>query len=183
MARIAKSDYFAGVFLTTILKSAKAVPMLCGASGEIKRVVFETNMGEFNVYVKYSTSRNDGWDFETKPKKSRTYWSVPFSENEYIYLSNSFQQNGKNNLVAIVCTDKEMKDSWIAILSINEVLFCLKLKTNGGSRIITISRTGRNHTFDCYGVGLPHEMEILKYHPFVNHLRFFEQLTTDNETI
>jgi hypothetical protein len=78
MARIAKADYFAGVFLTTILKSSKAVPMLCDASGEIKRVVFDTDMGDFNVYVKYSTNPQKGWNYNSVPKKKRTYLECAF---------------------------------------------------------------------------------------------------------
>lgn len=183
MARIAKADYFAGVFLTTILKSSKTVPMLCDASVDnIKCVIFDTNLGAFNVYVKYSTSRAMGWDTSVDPKKKRTYWNVNFSENEYNYLSNQFAIDGKTNLIAIVCTDKSLSSSWIAILKLTEALFCLKITTEGGNRTITVSRTGRNHTFDCYGVGLPHEMNILKYHPYVNHLRLFDQYAENGDT-
>lgn len=177
MARIAKADYFAGVFLTTILKSSKAVPMLCDASGEIKRVVFDTDMGDFNVYVKYSTNPQKGWDYNSVPKKKRTYWNVPFSENEYSYLKNEFQQDGKNHLVAMVCTNKSLSESHIAILNLEETLACLKLTTDGGNRTITVSRTGRNQTFDCSGV----DMAPLSYNPYVNHLRFFDEVRSDTE--
>lgn len=175
MARIAKADYFGGVFLTTILKSSNAVPMLCDASGEIKRVVFDTDMGDFNVYVKYSTSRKTGWDYNFAPKKKRTYWNVNFGENEYDYLKDDFQLDGKKNLLAMVCTDKSLSESWIAILDLEQTLACLKLATDGGNRTITVSRTGRSHTFDCSGVA----MAPLSYHPYVNHLRFFDAQATD----
>ena len=32
MTKINRSDYFAGVFLATILKTAKTVPLLCDAA-------------------------------------------------------------------------------------------------------------------------------------------------------
>lgn len=174
MARIAKADYFAGVFLTTILKSAKTVPMLCDATGEIKRVVFDTDIGAFNVYVKYSTAERTGWDYDAAPKKKRTYWDISFSDVEQDYLMQDFQVDGKRNLVALVCTNAKLGNSKIAIMELQEVLFCLKTMRNGGSRGIQVSRTGGNHTFDCAGCGLPQKMRLLQYHPFVNHLRFFD---------
>jgi hypothetical protein len=55
MYRINKEDYFIGVFVSTILKSTKGVPALFDATGKNKRVEFTTDLGDFNVYVKYST--------------------------------------------------------------------------------------------------------------------------------
>ena len=62
MAKINRSDYFAGVFLATILKTTKTVPLLCNAAKDSKCVEFDTNIGDFNIFIKYSTTTQDGWD-------------------------------------------------------------------------------------------------------------------------
>ena len=55
MHRINKIDYFIGVFLTTILNSSNGVPALFDATDNSKKIEFTTDIGEYNVYIKYST--------------------------------------------------------------------------------------------------------------------------------
>jgi len=179
MAYITKSDYFTGVFLVTILKTAKTVPMICDALNDTRCVVFDTDIGNFNVFVKYSTSQKEGWDYTKKVKTKRTYWNVPFTSDEYLYLLNSFEQPNKNNLTAIVCTDSKHNDTKIAILKLDEVKECLYKQTDSHQRRITVSRTGNAHRFDCFGVGISHNKAEIR--PYVNHLLFFENEDYKNE--
>jgi len=179
MAYIAKSDYFAGIFLTTILKTAKTVPLLCDALSDVKCVVFDTDIGYFNVFVKYSTTLKDGWDNKNQHKTKRTYWNITFTYDEYSYLLNYFEEQNKKNLVAIVCTNEKFTGSKIAILTLEEAKKCLNTQTNGGQRRITVSRTGSEHNFDCFGVGASHDTTDI--HPYVNHLRFFDNAIDDGE--
>lgn len=172
MSRIAKSDFFAGVFLSTILKSSKAVPMLCDGSEGVKRILFETDLGAFNTYIKYSTNPHKSIDRSDNKRRNRLYWTINFTQKEYDYLVKDFSDSGRNNLIAIVCTNKELTETHIAILTLAQAHVCLKLTTNGGSRTITVSRTGRDHRFICTGVNLPDFVN--QPQPFVNHLRYFE---------
>lgn len=174
MSRIAKVDYFAGAFISTILKSSKSTPAMFNASDESKRIVFETDLGKFNVYIKYSTTEHKSFIKTKKRKRTKKYWNVNFTQKEYEYLLNNFSCNDKINLIAIVCSNKTLADSKIAILTLDEALFCLRISTDSGNRTITISRIGKDHQFNCYGVGLPHEMEMLHITPYVNHLRYFD---------
>ena len=121
MARIAKGVYFAGLFRDTVINSSKGAPMICEATNHFKRVVFETDLGEFNVYVKYSTAVRNGWDMDVKPKKKRVYWTISFTDNEYNYLLSDFEQKEKTNLIAIVCSDSTMSSNFIAILKIKDL--------------------------------------------------------------
>ena len=180
VVRIAKSDYFAGVFITTILKpETKSAPILCDAPEGTKQVLFETGKGSFNVFVQYSMSNSTGWDRTQVPKRRRLYWNVSFSENQYLYLRDSFCKENRINLVEIVCTDKNLSKTKIAILTINEAIICLEQTTEGGARSIAVSRTGSEHTFVCYGAGRLKENFDFSIRPFVNHLRYFDNITKE----
>jgi hypothetical protein len=161
------------VFLTTVLKTTRTVPLLCDAVNDSKCVNFDTDIGYFNVYVKYSMAQREGWDRKRKKKSKRIYWNVNFSPDEFEYLQCSFEDKGKSNLVAIICTNDSFTDNKIAILELAEAKKCLDRTTKGGQRRITISRTGNEHKFDCYGVGMSHDKTNIN--PYVNHMRFFEK--------
>jgi len=171
MAKIAKADYFAGVFLSTILKSSKTVPMLCDASKDVKRVLFDTDVGDFNVYVKYSTASNIGWDYSESPKVKRLYWNVPFTFTEYQYITNEFPDPRRKNILAIICTNPKFSSTNIAILTFTETQDCLSIPTENGMRRITVSRTGIEHRFCCFGVNGNYANPVAT--PYINHLRFF----------
>lgn len=177
--RIAKADYFAGVFLTTILKSTKTTPVYCEAVEGIKRLEFVTDLGAFNVFVKHSTKENKGWNYSFTPKKKRSYWNIAFSESEYEYIKQKFVIRGKTNVIAIICTDSNLKKTRIAILNIDQIIPCLSIATKGGHRKITISRTGSEHTFDCAGVSGCGE--LINDKPFVNHMRYFDEIVEEQE--
>ena len=143
-----------------------------------KCVEFDTNIGDFNVFIKYSTTPQDGWDRKKRTKIKRKYWNISFSPEEYSYLCNSFEKLNKNNLVAIVCANQKITDTRIAILTLDQAKECLS-KHTGGIRRITVSRTGNEHNFDCFGVGSSHEKTNI--HPYVNHMRFFDDVIDDNQ--
>ena len=167
--------FLPGYFLTTVLKASKTVPMLFDTLNEIKRVVFDTDIGDFNVYVKYSTKPYKGWDYKMARKKRRTYWNITFTGDEYSYLTNSFEDSDRINLVAIVCTNKNLTYNKIAILTLDETKECLRKRTKGGQHRITVSQTGKKHNFDCFGVGGFYDKTNI--HPYVNHMRFFEYVS------
>ena len=152
MASIRKNDYYVGVFLTTILKTAKTVPALFDAIGDAKRVMFDTNEGEFNVYIKYSTGLKEGKDTRDKETKKRKYWNINFTQKEFEYLQNEFPKNQSKNAIALVCTDKDFSSTDIVILSLKDVMERMQVTTEQGNRRITVSRTGKNHRFECFGV-------------------------------
>jgi hypothetical protein len=152
MEKIKKVDFYVGVFLSKILKSAKNVPALFEETNESKRIEVVTNSCNYNIYIKYSTARiNTPIDIRGN-KKVKSYWNIPFSENEYSKLISS-KIAGYKNCVAIVCTDDELSETWIALLDFDKALKCLEGKTPGGSRRITVIRLGKAREFICEGVG------------------------------
>ncbi len=172
MKRIAKADFFAGVFLTTILKTSKTAPMYCDATDELKRIEFETDLGAFNVFVHFSASPKPGWDYCGKTKRKREYWNAGFTESQFNYLQTKFAIEGKQNLLAIICTDEKYTCTRVAVLTLREALKCLQEKTDSETRRITVSRSGKDHAFICYGVN--QDLSTSEIKPYINHLRYFE---------
>ena len=80
MYRINKLDYFVGVFLSTILNSSKGVPALFDQTDNSKRIEFATNLGDFNVFVKYSTGLKNICKNINGQIKNKMYCNVSFSK-------------------------------------------------------------------------------------------------------
>lgn len=157
MYRINKIDYFIGVFLTTILNSSKGVPALFDETETSKRVEFSTDLGDFNVYVKYTTKARKAKLNINGKRKTKVSWNIPFSNNDYAILRDSFKKEDKENLICLVCTNEELNQTYMAVLSYDDALKCLEKSTSSGSRRITVTRIGKERDFNCYGVGFKEE--------------------------
>jgi uncharacterized protein YxeA len=157
MYKINKIDYFVGVFLTTILNSSKGVPALFDETESSKRVEFSTDSGDFNVYVKYTTKVRKAKTNINGKRKTKMSWDIQFSDNDYEILRDSFKKEGKENLICLVCTNDDLNQTYMAVLSHEDALKCLEKSTPSGSRRITVMRIGREHDFYCYGVGFKDE--------------------------
>lgn len=149
MTSVRKIDYFAGVFLSVILSSAKKVPALFDETDAAKTVEFMTNTNNYRVYVKYSTKKRSA----TVRGKSKVSWDVNFTPNEYSRFS-GFKKPDYKNFLAIVCTDKEFKETEIVVLEYEKAMRCLSRTAEKGSRRITVSRHGSERSFRCQGVGM-----------------------------
>lgn len=153
MYRINKIDYFIGVFLSTIINSSKGVPALFDETENSKRVEFSTDLGDFNVYIKYTTRiRYAKVNVDGKRKKKMSC-NISFSNKDYDILKNTFLKEDKENLICLVCTNGKLNETYMAVLSYADAMKCLEHSTNSGSRRITITRIGAEHDFYCYGVG------------------------------
>ena len=168
MSQINKIDYFVGVFVSAILNSAKSVPALFEETNESKRVEFTTNLGEFNVYVKYS--RKLKISGRRKPKE-KTSWNVLFSNIEYEKLKSS-RKDGYKNYVALVGTNDALTKTRIAVLDYVKALNCLREAAPTGSRRITVTRIGSAQEYRCKGVGfISDESESC----FFDYTKYFEK--------
>ncbi len=154
MSQVSKLDFFVGVFLASIMNSAKSVPALFDETDESKKIEFMSDLGKYNVYVKYSTKRNHS----TRGSKGKEikYHNVLFTENEYKKFE-SFQKDGVNNCLAIICTEKNLLNTWIVVIEYEKALKCLRSTTPNGSRRIKIQRFGNAHEFVCSGVGFKND--------------------------
>lgn len=150
MCRINKEDYFVGVFVSMVLKS-KGAPALFDATGKNKRVEFATDVGNFNVYVKYSTGLKNEPKIINGKRKHKMSCNISFSTTDYDYLKNTFPIEGKENMMCLVCTNKELNETKMALVKYEDAMKCLKHQTKSGNRRITVTRIGKEHYFDCYG--------------------------------
>lgn len=157
MHKINKLDYFIGVFLTTIINSSKGVPALFDETDNSKRVEFTTDLGDYNVYIKYTTAiRISRLTIDGK-KRKKSSWNIAFSTKDYNILRKSFYRDDKKNLICLVCTNKKLNNTNLVVLDYNDAMKCLGGITNSGNRRITVFRIGAEHNFNCYGVGFEEE--------------------------
>ncbi|NMA64981.1 MAG: hypothetical protein GX957_01910 [Clostridiaceae bacterium] len=148
MRNINKLDFFVGVFLARIINSSSSVPALFEETENSKRIEFTTDTDDFNVYVKYSQRISTS---SLKGRKKRS-WTIGFSKNEYSALKESFYSEDRKNLICLVCTNQKLNETYLVVLSYKEAMKCLESNING-SRRITVTRTGADHNFICYGAG------------------------------
>jgi hypothetical protein len=158
MDQINKIDYFVGVFLAKIIGSTHIVPLLFDASNESKRIQFENNSKEFNLYVKYSTKRQKTEGSKNKNRKGKTYWKINFTQLEYDKFIQSYDEHRANYLV-IICTNPKLDQTWIAIVDFEKAKHCLRNITPTGMRTITVTRFGNGQEFTLTGVGF-HKDEL-----------------------
>jgi len=152
MVRPAKLDFFVGVFISSIINSAKKVPVLIDETDTSKRMSFLTDNGDFNVFIKYSTAiRHSGKKVGDKVKDKITC-DILFNEKEYEILSQKFKENQKHNFVVAICTNGKLNENYIVVIPYDVAMRCLHV-TKSNSRRITITRIGKESTYKCYGIG------------------------------
>lgn len=168
MKRIAKMDYYAGAFITSLLNSVEGVPAIFNETSDSRKLQIETNLGDFNIYIKYAgNSRNA----RIRGRK-KTSWCVNFTETDIMKLENEFVEEQYKNYIALVLSDKSMVDTRIAVITYDDAMECLAKTTQGGNRRINVARYGKEHNFICYGAT---ESEENGFQVFVNHMRYFDK--------
>lgn len=153
MKQPAKLDFFVGAFMSAIINSAKKAPVLIDETETSKRMSFITDNGEFNVFIKYSTTiRHSAKKVGDKVKDKMTC-DISVNEKEYNILSHKFKENKKSNYVVAVCTNSKFNENYIIVVPYDIAMKCLQYSNQSGLRRITITRTGKEGTYKCYGIG------------------------------
>ena len=154
MHPINKIDFFIGVFMTTIVNSAEGQPVLFNTSADSKSLEFtiNNNSGNYNAYIKYSTLLLKTGKSSSAMNKTKTSCKFIFSENEFQFLKNEFLGSSRHNFVSLIFTNKDLTESYIALLLYEDAMKCLEDKTEGGTRRITVNRFGTGPNFYCQGV-------------------------------
>jgi hypothetical protein len=114
---VKKIDYFCGAFLSYLISNGIS-PALFEAGEKSKIVKFSTNLGDYKVYIKYSTI------CKFSDRKSTRKWDVLFTKKEMDILKDFLEQNRKHYFV-LVCTDTNMKENEVAVLDYDGGLMCL----------------------------------------------------------
>lgn len=161
MHRINKVDYFMGVFIATILKSSKGTPTIFNASDNSKLVEFTNDFGDYNVYIKYSTSLKEVKKTIDGEMKDKASCNILFFDNEYDFLKNNFYNSEKENLICLICTNDDLTKTYMVVIKYEDAMKCLVNRTSSGWRRISINRIATEPYFACYGVGFK-EYEHIK---------------------
>lgn len=133
------------------------MPTLFDGTKDSKRVEFSTGMGDFNSYIKYSTKMVESTTSIKVGKRKKVSWNIIFSDKDYKILKDSFYTKGRNNFICLVCANKKLNVTYLAALEYENAMKCLNKSTPSGSRRITVTRTGGEYNFNCYGVGFKEE--------------------------
>ena len=165
MAKINKIDFYAGAFLSYIVSNnAKEPTLFEETERSSKRIKFALRDKDYNAYLKYvSTSK-----VSTIRGKTYTKWDIYFTESERDYLKTSFIEPDKENIVVLVCTNPDFKDTYFGILNISDALKCMR---NEKPRI-TIKRQKGSKYVSCYGSGLSDEKSIQLLNNFDEYFEF-----------
>ena len=159
MAIINKTNFFYGAFLDYIICNGVKEPTLFDSPDDSRILKFSLRNKDYKIYIKYTTSGTDRTKKEIKNvgKQVRyTRWSVPFSNAERDFLVDSFSEEEKENLVVLVCTNKNLSDTYFAVLKPDQAIRCLGDDAVNDSRSITLKkrRTKRTSYVSCYGTAL-----------------------------
>lgn len=157
MAKVNKIDFYCGAFLSYIISNGANEPTLFeDTEKSSKKLKFTLRDNDYKAYLKYVSTPKKS----TSKGKSFTKWDISFTESEREYLKTSFAEEDRENIVILVCANKEFKDTYFGILSIKDALKCM---ANEQPRI-TIKRQKGSKYVSCYGSGISDENALqLKY--------------------
>ena len=167
-------DYYAGAFITSLLGSAKGAPALFDETNDSRRLSIATNLGDFNIYIKYT---GDSRIAKVRERK-KTSWTVNFTDTDIRKLENEFVQETCKNYIALVLSNKGLSDTKIAIIEYENAVRCLQKSTPGGNRRINVVRYGSEHNFICYGAT---EREGDGFFVNVNFMKCFDKETGEED--
>jgi hypothetical protein len=155
---VKKIDYFCGAFLSYLISNG-ITPALFEAGEKSKIVKFSTDLGDYKVYIKYSTT------CKASDRKNTRKWDVPFTEKEMDILKNFPEQNRKHFFV-LVCTDPDMKENEIAVLDFDNGLKCLGNDSVNKERRISVIHKKGSPYMKCYGTARSENQGIQIYKDF-----------------
>lgn len=145
MIRLAKSDFYYGSLLSVMLSNG-VKPALFEESKERRIYSFTTNKGGYIMYMKYVSA-------PIKRKNGNTQlWQFSFSHDEIKTIRN-YKEEDKKIIFALICGKKDLKNSEIAILSLNEAKDCLDVNYDRESYRISVKCEKNNHGLRVYGTG------------------------------
>ena len=160
MARVNKIDFFCGAFLSYIISNGVKEPTLFEASEKSKVINFSLRNKDYNAYLKYVSkprlSRQSG--------KNYTQWDVTFTDKEKAFIENSFEASDKENIVVLVCAYENFRDTYFAILNLEEARKCIGNDEVNEQARISVRRMYGGRYVSCYGTALSRENAIqIKY--------------------
>lgn len=176
MKQISKLDFYAGAFISSILGSATGAPALFDETSDSKRFQIATDLGDFNIYIKYTgVSRTVS---KGKRKRKKTSWYVSFTKADIVKLEDEFVCKGYKNYIVLVLSNDKLTDTKIAVIDYEDAMNCLENVTPSGGRGINVVRYGSEHNFKCYGATQKENDVFLVP---VNFMKYFDKDSSEEE--
>lgn len=155
MSKVNKVDFYCGAFLSYLISNG-VEPTLFDVTENSKVIEFTVGKSDYKAYIKYvSTERKN-----TKGGKKFSNWSVIFSEKEKSFVLNDFEQKNKVNIVVLVCTNKNLKDTCFAVLNYDDAIKCIGHDDINGQARISVSHQKKSSDLYCHGTALSDENAV-----------------------
>jgi len=155
---VKKIDYFCGAFLSYLISNGIS-PALFEAGEKSKIVKFSTNLGDYKVYIKYSTI------CKLSDRKNARKWDIPFTQKEMDILKD-FPERNRKHFFVFVCTDPNMKENEVAVLDYDSGLLCLGNDPVNKERRISVVHKKGSPYMNCYGTARSENQGIQIYKDF-----------------
>ncbi len=159
MTRIGKVDFYCGAFLSYLVTN-RVEPILLDATDKSKRIQFALRDQDYSVYLKYVGTG------KSSEKQGKTFykWDAVFTAAEKGVLMTEYQDKKQNNLLVIVCTTEDFKDTFFAVIPIEDALDCLGKDSINNHPRISIRRQKGSSNVSIYGTALSDKnAKIIKY--------------------
>ena len=104
---------------------------------------------DYKVFLKYSATPKES----IKSKKENTKWDVIFTSKEMDLLKD-YPEEGRKNVVVLVCTDPKMKNTSFVALDYNDAKACLGDDSINKQRRISISHIKNSPKISVYGTAI-----------------------------
>jgi hypothetical protein len=173
--KINKVDFYCGAFLSYLITN-KVEPTLFEAGEKSKILRFSIKETDYKAFLKYSTVPKTS----TTGKKASTKWDANFTEKE-IELLSVFPERGRENVVVLVCTDADMKDTFFTILTYEEAKICLGTDDVNKQKRISVSHLKSSPYITCYGTALS-DIKALQKRYNADMFFEFKEVTTNDKT-
>ena len=162
MKKINKIDFYCGAFLSFLVSNG-VEPTLFEAGDKSRILEFLLKQTKYKAFLKYSSKNNSS----VKQGKNVSRWDVGFSPKECETLE-QFGEPSKNVIIVFVCTDKDMKETEIAVLPYEDACRCMGLgqDTVNKQRKISVQYIQGARKFRCYGTGLSSDNAVETPHNY-----------------
>ncbi|MGG3792525.1 hypothetical protein [Geobacillus thermodenitrificans] len=145
MGVLSKSDFYYGALLSNLINSGFCPAII--EQGENRRIyTFTNDSGEYLIFAKYVS--------KPLPRQNEDVqiWQFTFSQEE-IEKIRKYEDSNIRHYFALICGRKGLKNSEIALLSLNDIKDCLDVDYQRPSYRITIKSEKGKHGLRAYGTG------------------------------
>jgi len=145
MGAVRKADFYYGSMLSCFINNGLAPAII--EPGDSRRIYkLTTDSGDYQLYAKYVSSPL------RRQKKDAQLWQFNFNPEEVKYIRN-YKENGLKLYFILICGQKKLQNSEIAILSLEEAKDCLDVDYERERYRITIKWEKGIHGLKAYGTG------------------------------